>query len=82
MSESRFEIFNDVARERFRQDDIWGPQSNHPLSLWMTILMEEVGEVAHDILEDKLEEAKKELVQVAAVAVSIIEHIEEGTYEQ
>ncbi len=68
-----------ILDERDRQDDKWGPQ-DHSLYKWNTILMEEVGELATACLEyyDKpCEEAaeawRKEAVQVAAVALAMME---------
>lgn len=72
----------DVARERQKQDRKWGV-SRHPWSWWLTILGEEFGETCRAFLEvrfgDKntLEDARRELIQVAAVAAAIVEHIDE-----
>jgi hypothetical protein len=76
-----------VAAERQRQDDKWGDQSgNHPFE-WMSILMEEVGELAEAVNETCFQTQhikpdrggpgaiKREAVQVAAVAVAIVEAI-------
>jgi NTP pyrophosphatase (non-canonical NTP hydrolase) len=76
-----------VAAERQRQDDKWGDQSgNHPFE-WMSILMEEVGELAEAINETCFQTQhvkpdrggpdaiRREAVQVAAVAVAIVEAI-------
>ena len=72
-------IFGDVAKELQRQIDKWGIQHHDPL-VWNAILGEEVGEVSKAILEtwfqdrpgDGGEEYRKELIQVAAVAISAI----------
>ena len=68
-----------VLDERDRQDAKWGPQ-DHSLPEWITILMEEVGELAAAVLchrfgnDDHPElDWRKEAIQVAAVALSIIE---------
>jgi len=45
-------IFNGVINERYRQEEKWGPQ-HHSKEKWLTILTEEVGEVARAILENK-----------------------------
>jgi NTP pyrophosphatase (non-canonical NTP hydrolase) len=63
----------DIMEERKRQDDKWGEQ-NHPDLYWLGILMEEAGELAKDIIEGK--NPKKELVQVAAVALAWLEAID------
>jgi hypothetical protein len=69
------DIFQAIRDERARQDAKWGIASERSLSpyTWMTILMEEVGEVARGALEDDDENYVEELVQVAAVAVAALE---------
>lgn len=71
---------NDIEKERRRQDTKWGPQNHSPLE-WLSILTEEVGEVAKAINEAHwggapLTEYRAELVQVAAVAVAAIESLD------
>lgn len=79
----------DVAGERIRQHEKWGVQ-RHDFPVWLTVLMEEVGELAQATLlmrgvdekyayarREKLREMRDEAVQVAAVAVAMIEHIDE-----
>jgi NTP pyrophosphatase (non-canonical NTP hydrolase) len=73
-------VLDEVRAERERQDRKWGEQ-NHPLDTWMTVLMEEVGEAAQDVLKGRTPELRKELVQVAAVAVAAIEFIDRGCPE-
>lgn len=77
----RDRIYSQIEAERLRQNELWGKQ-RHALDRWLTILTEEVGEVAKamqgddpDRVED---EAEEELIQVAAVAVQIIERIQEA----
>lgn len=75
-----------VCVERIKQDVKWGEQ-NHSDFKWLSILMEEVGEVAecvnednpakerlysHEALESNME---YELIQVAAVCIAWIEAI-------
>jgi NTP pyrophosphatase (non-canonical NTP hydrolase) len=71
-----------VIIERRRQDDRWG--TNHvsrPADEWFLILSEEVGEVAKGILErEDWPDVRKELVQVAAVAISAIEYLDQQNY--
>jgi NTP pyrophosphatase (non-canonical NTP hydrolase) len=70
----------DVLRERARQDARFGEQ-NHSLELWLTILTEEIGEFAQEILRQRFGGATRpnpgnlraELVQATAVALAIIE---------
>ena len=69
-----------VVAERKRQDRKWG-QQNHGPDGWLTILVEEVGEVARAILEGDANSYKKEMVQVAAVAVAALESFERGNAE-
>lgn len=84
MNELRANILRRVDREREAQDDKWGVQKHPPIE-WVSILTEEVGEVAQEAnkirfapsLKQKYKQAYvEELVQVAAVAVAMIECIE------
>lgn len=79
-----FTVLRDVVRERQRQDKKWGPQDHHPV-WWMSILVEEVGEAAQEVLGLEFGDAAKargdlreELVQVAAVAISAVEALDYG----
>ena len=45
----------------------------HSSEMWLAILMEEVGEWIREILNKDYLKAREELVQVAAVAVSMLE---------
>lgn len=74
-----------VQEERIAQDEKWGEQS-HTAFEWLAILGEEVGEAnqaaLHAYLPDQTGEVHdfaEELVQVAAVATEIVEHIDRGT---
>lgn len=74
---SRETILHEVSLERDNQNAKWGEQ-NHKPALWLMILGEEVGEVNKAALESlfggkTLQEYREELVQVAAVAVAMIE---------
>lgn len=80
----RGSAISSVIAERTRQDAKWGEQ-NHDPTVWMGILMEEVGELAQAVNETwfdngEAERAKggyhnmrAEAVQVAAVAVALVE---------
>lgn len=68
----QMDVLDAVISERGRQDDKWGEQ-NHDDSKWLAILMEEVGEVARDILEGN--SVEDEITQCAAVAVAWMECI-------
>lgn len=72
------ELLDEVVKERDRQDRIFGVQ-NHSASLWLTILAEEFGEAATAILEQDQENLREELVQVAAVAIAMVEAFDRGT---
>jgi len=87
-------VLRDIMIERVKQDDKWSEQ-NHAPEWWMQILMEEVGEAAKALLEAsfsvsgkqlKAEPAwlidyRKELVQVAAVAIAAIESFDRSQNE-
>lgn len=67
-------IYDDIKTERERQVQLWGEQSETPWG-WLSILVEEVGEVAkevneHDYLEGPSKNMEDELIQVAAVAIA------------
>jgi len=76
-------VADDVLDERTKQNIKWGKQ-NHPYTVWLAILMEEVGEVAQAMQVNRSWGKKSdagdlynELVQVAAVAVAIAEQVAE-----
>ena len=85
--------FRDITAERKAQRATWGDQS-HEAPVWMTILGEEYGELCQAILRARthhtdegrrtgaagrsLSAVRTEAVQVAAVAVAIIEAIDDG----
>jgi NTP pyrophosphatase (non-canonical NTP hydrolase) len=82
-----FQVTDEVQDERRKQDRKWGPQNHTPLE-WMAILTEEIGEAAKEALEhhwsgthypvdhERLHRLRAELVQVAAVAVAMIESLD------
>lgn len=66
-----------VIDERRQQDAKWGEQ-NHDFGTWLAILMEEVGEASEAHLHTvfggpKAGGMRREMVQVAAVALAIVE---------
>lgn len=76
-------ILEEVLQERVSQDKKWGEQNHAPM-IWLGILAEEFGEVAMDANDfhfakdtgrrfEKGQGYRAELVQVAAVAVAMIE---------
>lgn len=81
-------IFADITAERVAQDAKWGNQF-HSMPVWSAILTEECGEVAEGALrvafhgeDDHLTHLREELVQVAAVAVHIIEKIDNDNWRR
>ena len=70
-----------VLIERVRQDDLFGPRGgldNQSAFHTLSILTEELGELAQALNDGDLEHAKEELVQVAAVALAWLEAAEES----
>lgn len=78
-------VIEEVVAERTYQDKKWGEQNHDPQD-YFAILSEEVGEVAKEVVEwrfnheslrkGRLAFLRKELIQVAAVAVAMIEAID------
>lgn len=74
-------VLKEVLNERLSQNRKWGPQ-NHRCDLYYTILGEEVGEVGKAICEwlilhkGAVSDIRMELVQVAAVAVAMVESLD------
>lgn len=75
-------VYDLVKEERARQDSLYADEEAKRLSLaglWPTmthltvVLTEELGEVAKEVQEKNLERLTEELVQVAAVAVKMLE---------
>lgn len=69
---------HDVFEEMNSQDRKWGANRDHHPAVWNLILTEEVGEVAQAMLHDEFGgdhagTVRAELVQVAAVAMQMIE---------
>lgn len=81
----RTTIYRDIEAERERQEDKWGPQ-RHSWPIWAAILGEESGEVAEACLQAHWQEdgglahLREELVQVAAVAVQMLEKLDSRDY--
>lgn len=82
-------VLYDVRDERERQDTKWGEQNHNPF-IWLAILGEEVGETNNAVLEahdwknkipgnfdaEKLKHYREEAIQVAAVAVAMVESLD------
>lgn len=70
-------VFSVIRDKRLRRDKKWGEQNHHNLC-WLAILVEEVGELSKQLIEqpDLVPLDKAELVQVAAVAVAWLQCLE------
>ena len=66
-------IVGEVYRERLRQDAKWGRDLDHDDPYWLTILTEEVGELAEAIIEKDKKGIHDEAIQVAAVIFKFLE---------
>lgn len=72
----------DILSERGRQDAKWGVQ-RHPLMVWIAVLTEEVGELSEAALHQQFGghaagNVREEAIHVAAVALSIVQALDEG----
>jgi hypothetical protein len=61
-----------VLTERERQDAKWGEQNNDPFT-YITVLIEEIGELAQAALHTRFGGLRDEAVHTAAVALAIVE---------
>jgi NTP pyrophosphatase (non-canonical NTP hydrolase) len=81
----RTSVYRDIDDERERQESLFGNQV-HSWPIWAAILSEETGEVSEACLqvhwdgETALAHLREELVQVAAVAVQMLEKLDSGEY--
>lgn len=72
-------VISEVVDERYRQENKWG-QQNHSPAEYLMILGEEVGEANKAALETHFkyegnnpDDYRKELIQIAAVAIAAVE---------
>ena len=72
------DIIEEIRAERIRQDTKWGYPKNIEATVWVSVLSEESGEVARAVLEADYDELRNELIQVAAVAIGWVEHLDAG----
>ena len=81
------QVYRDIKAERERQFTKWGQQNHEPM-VWGAILGEEVGELAQAMLADTFgskdhsshsASMREEAVQIAAVAVAFIQHLDRKT---
>jgi NTP pyrophosphatase (non-canonical NTP hydrolase) len=77
----------DIMAERRRQVEKWGVSDHDPF-LYLNILIEEVGEFAQASLQTRFggpkgghDHMREEAVQVAAVALAIVECLDRGKWE-
>jgi len=72
------QIFNAIKEERVKQDAKHGTELDEDPFFMLAVLVEEVGEVAEAMGDDGADSdhTREELVQVAATAVKMIEHID------
>jgi len=74
-------IGEEIVAECARQDEKWGSQRYLSSLKWLAILIEEVGEVAEETLDNESRaRLRAEVVQVAAVCVAWLEALD-GTYQ-
>ncbi len=80
---NRSQVFDLIREERKRQVHLWNQSHDwgygdvaHPIgeTIKLAVLLEEVGEVARNVLEK--ESPRDELVQVAAVTVAWLEGLD------
>jgi len=72
MKTHQLTIMSQVISERERQHIMWGEQ-NHDPAYWLSILGEEFGEVCRAVCEKNNANYREELIQLAAVAVQMVE---------
>lgn len=74
--EGRFSIFEDVEMERERQDKLWGGPTNddqHNRRDWLDFILHQVNQAETAATEDDGGRYRKQLMQIAALAVAGIE---------
>ena len=74
-------IAAEIISECFRQNGKFGDQIGHSDGYWTAILVEEVGESARHVCEERPDKLREELVQVAAVAMQWINVIDRRKVE-
>ncbi len=67
------EVVIELKKRREQQDVKWGPNRRLPAATWLTIIIEEVGEVAEAILENQPSNIFDELLDVAATCIAWME---------
>lgn len=75
-------ILKDIEVERIRQDAKFGVTRRLTPTEWLPILVEEVGEYATAICDESdYDDMRSELIQIAALAVAIIQDLDEQDSE-
>jgi NTP pyrophosphatase (non-canonical NTP hydrolase) len=79
-------IIDQILDERSAQDVKWGEQNHSPVE-WISILVEEVGEASKEAIENhhnpnttNLDKYRDEMIQVAAVALAMIECLDRDNW--
>lgn len=73
-------VMGQIKQERERQNEKWGDQ-DHTDEMWLAILIEEVGEVAKELVQTRQKGSsdaylmKKELIHAVAVGVQWLEKL-------
>jgi NTP pyrophosphatase (non-canonical NTP hydrolase) len=73
-------VMGQIKQERERQNEKWGDQ-DHTDEMWLAILLEEVGEVAKELVQTREKGSsdayliKKELIHAVAVGVQWLEKL-------
>lgn len=84
MERTKLRALRDVSRERDSQDAKWGEQNHDPFC-YLAILGEEVGEANEAALDLRFADGtrqhlREELIQVAAVAVAMVECLDRNAW--
>lgn len=74
-------IFEEIKKERKRQDLKWGKQRDLVPGVWLLILIEELGEASEAFLKGNVLEARQELIQAIAVLTQWLEEAYRRTEE-
>jgi len=88
----RYKIIREIIGERSRQDFKWGEQNHNP-HIWLSILMEEVGEASeqalnidfglqHSAYNGIIRKFRKEIIEVTAVGLAIIECLDRDKWRK
>lgn len=75
------DVLSLIVAELKAQDKKWGANRIMPHRQWLTILIEEVGEVARAIIEHEPEQVQAELIQVIAVGIQWLKSLRRGANE-